>query len=177
MRRGLISVALMIASAHACAGMDACFAHAAARRHININLLYAIGQVESDYVPEATNKKTHAIGVMQILPWHLTWLARYGITEPDLYDACTNINVGAFVLADFIRMYGNTWRAVGAYGAGVGAGKEAARTSYAQLVEVAYEKIARGGAPSTVAVQRVSAKGQSTRRSGQTATRPMMVED
>ncbi|WP_244864210.1 lytic transglycosylase domain-containing protein [Paraburkholderia aspalathi] len=106
-----------------------------------MNLLRAMGRVESNYRPYVTNPKTGAIGEMQIMPFHLNWLKKYGIYERDLYDECTNINVAAFLLSDFIRMYGNTWRAVGAYGAGIAKDKEQARIGYAQQVQQAYERI------------------------------------
>lgn len=146
----LLALAGLTGQAHA--DTDACFAHAAQRRNLNVNLLRAIARVESNYRPYVTNTKTYAIGEMQIMPFHLNWLKRYGIYEHDLYDACTNINVGAFVLADFIRMYGNTWRAVGAYGAGISPNKEQARIGYVQLVQQAYEHITNRSAGSPVIV-------------------------
>lgn len=146
---------LLIASNAARADTDECFAHAAQRRHLNVNLLRAIARVESNYRPYVTNTKTYAIGEMQIMPFHLNWLKKYGIYERDLYDACTNINVGAFLLSDFVRMYGNTWRAVGAYVAGMAADKEQARIGYAQLVQQAYDRITNP-APTKSATARVS---------------------
>jgi soluble lytic murein transglycosylase-like protein len=134
-------LAMLTACDPAHANFGACFEHAAQRRHIDVNLLLAIGHVESRYRPWEINGHTGAIGVMQIMPFHLKWLQRYGIDRIDLLDGCTNINVGAFLLADFIRMYGNTWRAVGAYGAGIAPDKEKARIEYAQLVERAYEHL------------------------------------
>lgn len=166
---------VLVASIPAHAGTDECFRHAAARRHINVDLLYAIARVESHYDPAATNAKSHAIGMMQILPWHLKWLQKYGISREDLYEACTNINVGAFILADFVRMYGYTWRAVGAYGVGMEKGKDSARIAYAQLVERAYERITRGG------IEKVSApvgrRGSALLQPATTGARPVMVSE
>lgn len=120
----------------------ACFQHASNRRKLDLNLLLAIGKVESNYRAEVTNERSSAIGVMQIMPFHLGWLKKYGIYERDLYDACTNINVGSALLADFMRMYGgDTWRAVGAYGAGIKPEKERARVAYAQLVRDVYQRL------------------------------------
>lgn len=149
-------LALLIVSNAARASTDECFAHAAQRRHINVNLLRAIAKVESDYRPYVTNADTNAIGEMQIMPFHLKWLQKYGIYERDLYDACTNINVGAFLLSDFIRMYGNTWRAVGAYGAGIAPNKEQARIGYARLVQRMYERLIRLPASSPAAARPVN---------------------
>lgn len=145
-RRAAVLFTMLLACAPAHADLGACFEHAAQRRHLDVNLLLAIGHVESRYRPWEVNARTGAIGLMQIMPFHLKWLQRYGIERSDLLDGCTNINVGAFLLADFIRMYGNTWRAVGAYGAGIAADKEKARIEYAELVEHTYEQLTHPGA-------------------------------
>lgn len=140
-RYAVMLIAMLVACSPARADLRECFEHAAQRRHIDVNLLLAIGHVESRYRPWEINTKTGAIGVMQIMPFHLRWLQRYGIERNDLLDGCTNVNVGTFLLADFIRMYGNTWRAVGAYGAGIAPDKEIARIRYAQLIEQTYRRL------------------------------------
>ncbi|UVA77156.1 invasion protein IagB [Pandoraea aquatica] len=143
MKRLLTAAALLATLAFnaAHAGIDDCFVRAAAQRNLDVNLLRAIGKVESNFRPHVVNKDSNAIGLMQIMPFHLGWLRKYGIYERDLFDACTNVNVASVLLADFIRMYGNTWRAVGAYGAGIKPDKENARNEYAKLVKRAYENI------------------------------------
>jgi soluble lytic murein transglycosylase-like protein len=135
----------MLLSVPAHAGFDECFVRAAQKRKLDVNLLRAIAKVESGFQPHVVNKTSYAIGLMQIMPFHLGWLSKYGIYERDLFDACTNINVAAVLLADFVRMYGDTWRAVGAYGAGIKPDKERARNEYAGLVKKAYEKITDPG--------------------------------
>ncbi|MGR9624314.1 lytic transglycosylase domain-containing protein, partial [Pandoraea sputorum] len=107
-------LAAILLSVPAHAGFDECFVSAAQKRKLDVNLLRAIAKVESDFQPHAVNKTSYAIGLMQIMPFHLGWLRKYEIYERDLFDACTNINVAAVLLADFVRMYGDTWRAVGA---------------------------------------------------------------
>lgn len=102
------------------ASQAACFADAASRFHVSENLLRAIAKVESNFDPEAVNPSSRALGVMQIHPSNFVALGRYGITEKDLRDPCTNIHVGAWLLAGFIRQYGAVWRAVGGFGAGNG---------------------------------------------------------
>lgn len=144
-RLSSILLVLLLICTSARADLNACFENAAKRRNISVDLLRAIGHVESRYRPWVTNAKSGAIGVMQIMPFHLTWLRKYGIERNDLLDGCTNINVGAFLLADFIRMYGSTWRAVGAYGAGIAPDKERARAEYARLVRTSLERITQGG--------------------------------
>lgn len=46
---------------------------------------------------------------------HFPELARYGIGRDQLLDGCTNIYVAAWHLAKQVRVYGNTWTAVGTY--------------------------------------------------------------
>ncbi|MDF0506757.1 lytic transglycosylase domain-containing protein [Burkholderia cenocepacia] len=142
----IVLVLLLSSSAAQAADLNVCFENAARRRNINVDLLRAIGHVESRFRPWVTNAESGAIGVMQIMPVHLKWLRKYGIDRDDLYDGCTNINVGAFVLADMIRMFGPTWRAVGAYGAGIAPNKERARLGYASLVRASLERLTRHGA-------------------------------
>ncbi len=85
-------------------------------------LLHALIETESaGKCPRrhATNTNgSYDIGCMGI---NSSWLPRlhadFGITEVELYDTCTNINVGAWILARNVRAYGNHWRAVGAYNA------------------------------------------------------------
>lgn len=101
----------------------ACWDEAAQRYHINPRLLYAIAKCESDIRPEAVNRShrartgTYDIGLMQINSSHLQQLSAYGIGEQQLHDACTNIQVGAWILADKIHRHGLSWDAVGAYNA------------------------------------------------------------
>lgn len=102
------------------ADMEACVRQAARRYQVDERLIHAIIQVESSGNPSASNRNANGsedIGVMQINSSWLPVLGRYGIKRRHLDDPCTNVHVGAWVLAGNIARYGYTWRAVGAYNA------------------------------------------------------------
>ncbi|WP_133667633.1 lytic transglycosylase domain-containing protein [Paraburkholderia sp. BL10I2N1] len=97
-----------------------CIDDAAAYHHISAQLVHAIAQHESGMRASAVNVNgngTEDIGLMQINSSWLPALARYGIRRENLFNACVNAYVGAWILASNIRQFGPTWKAVGAYNA------------------------------------------------------------
>lgn len=98
-----------------------CWAAAALRYDLPVDLLYAIGQVESSHNPNAiahANNGTRSVGIMQINSSWFEQLATMGIHEADLADPCINIQVGAWILRQEVERYGYSWEAIGAYYAG-----------------------------------------------------------
>ncbi|MGZ3236657.1 MAG: lytic transglycosylase domain-containing protein [Burkholderiaceae bacterium] len=96
----------------------ACWEEAAYKYAINADLLYAIAKTESNLNPRAMNRNkngSYDIGLMQINSSWLPALRKLGLNEQQLYDPCTNIQVGAWILAQNMQRLGNSWDAVGAY--------------------------------------------------------------
>jgi soluble lytic murein transglycosylase-like protein len=122
----------------------ACWSDAERLYGVSSHLLHAVARAESDLQPGAVNLThrartgTYDIGLMQINSSHLPKLARHGISESDLLEPCTNIKVGAWLLADSFARLGVSWDAVGAYNAACtqlkGDDCAAARSRYAWRV-------------------------------------------
>ena len=144
MRLGLPLLAVVASTAITPSSSMACWEQAASRYGVSSHLLYAVARAESDLNPAAVNlehKKrtgTYDIGLMQINSSHLPTLARFGISERDLYEPCTNIMVGAWLLAEQFSRQGVSWDSVGAYNAACTQLKDtacrAARSTYAWRV-------------------------------------------
>lgn len=142
-----------------------CFEEAGQRYGIAPELLAAIAQVESSMNPAAINgsheKRTGSVdlGLMQINSRHLPRLQQWGITrEALLSDACLNVMVGAWILADHIERHGADWNGIGSYNAACtqlrGQACTDARNTYAWKVYRALNRQnSRTGTPARGAAQ------------------------
>jgi soluble lytic murein transglycosylase-like protein len=103
-------------------------------------LARAIATHESHMRADAVHRNTDGsrdIGLMQVNSSWLPTLARYGIKESDLFNACTNAYVGNWILADNIARLGFNWDAVGAFNAVTPSKREAyARSIYRTLMSI-----------------------------------------
>jgi soluble lytic murein transglycosylase-like protein len=105
-------------SVGAAASRAYCFDDAARRYGIEPNLLRAIAAHESQGASQTTVSNSNGSvdrGLMGINSVHLPDLAAYGINARSLYDPCTNVMAGAWLLKKKILRHGYTWNAVGAY--------------------------------------------------------------
>ncbi len=138
MRSTVIFMILLVAVVNSVSA-ESCWRSAAERYGINTTILRAIAMTESAMNAHAVNRNTNGsvdVGLMQINSRWFPRLAEMGIQPGDLWDRCTNIEVGAWVLAGYIRRFGYNWRAIGAYNAGPSStpGSERKRRNYAQRV-------------------------------------------
>jgi soluble lytic murein transglycosylase-like protein len=140
---------LMVAMLSGVAGLAQadCWEEAGREFSIAPELLYAIAEQESGLDPSVIGHNSNGsrdIGLMQINSSHLPRLAKQNITEKTLLNnSCQSLKVGAGILADFMRRYGYSWKAVGAYNAGgaENSGADQRRRAYAKKVAVRYQRV------------------------------------
>lgn len=95
-----------------------CIEKAAATFGTHPDVLRAIAIVESKVRPQAVNVNPNGSvdrGLFQINSIHLPELAQAGIGPEDLHDVCLSSNVAALLLKRKMKVFGDTWAAVGAY--------------------------------------------------------------
>ncbi len=118
-----------------------CFQEAGKAYGVSPFLLEAIMLVESQGNAGAINHNgdgSYDFGLMQINSY---WAKPWGLEVWNtLGNPCVNVYAGAYVLADCIRRYGQTWGAVGCYNA-QSAWK---RIDYARKVKDVYERLVAG---------------------------------
>lgn len=121
MRLKLALVAALFSAIVTAYAGENCWESSGARYNVPPTLLYAIAKTESGLNPRAVNRANANgsvdVGLMQINSFWFPVLARYGISKEMLFDACTSIEVGAWILAQNFRTHGVNWKAVGAYNA------------------------------------------------------------
>jgi soluble lytic murein transglycosylase-like protein len=114
-----------------------CFEEAGRMYGISPQILWGIAKVESNLDPSTVNWNqdgTYDFGIMQI---NSSWYTALGKEIWNrLGDPCINVYVGAWVLAQCIQRYGNTWEAVGCYNAS----SKSKRVRYAERVYDALRK-------------------------------------
>lgn len=117
-RRGLTAAVLALVlpgASHA-----DCFDVAGLRYGVSPLLLRAVALQESGMNPHASHRNTNGstdIGLMQINASWLPVLARHGIQPGDLWEPCTNVMVGAWILGTNFQAMGRNISALGAYNA------------------------------------------------------------
>lgn len=119
--RSTTAVILMFAATPNVFAYHSCWQFASERYGVHEHVLKAIALTESAMDVNAINRNSNGsvdVGLMQINSQWFPQLAEMGIKPGDLWNPCTNIQVGAWVLAGEIRRFGYNWQAIGAYNAG-----------------------------------------------------------
>jgi len=112
-----------------------CFQQAGQQYGVSPELLRAIAKAESNLSPSATNHNRNGsvdIGLMQI---NSIWADQLGPTWDSLFDPCTNVMVGAWILSQCIKDYGSNWQAVGCYHSRTPAKRDAYAARIAHIYE------------------------------------------
>jgi soluble lytic murein transglycosylase-like protein len=93
-----------------------CFEQAGAEYGLAPEILQSISTTESEnkpYVVHWNTDGTFDVGLMQI---NSSWEKSVGKEMwSRLFDPCTNVRVGAWILAQCVKRYGYGWKAVGCY--------------------------------------------------------------
>lgn len=125
--------------------LQGCWDKAGKAYNIDPWLLFAVAKVESSFNSNAINKnkdkrKSTDVGMMQINTFWFPTLAKLGITEEHLYDPCTSVFVGAWIMAQNIQRLGYNQDGIGAYNS---PHNVTIRRSYARKVYAAYYELVK----------------------------------
>lgn len=118
----IVCYGILLANFGYAAKLEQCFNIASSKYQIPSKLLKAIAQTETKQNPLAihvNDNHTYDIGIMQINSTWLPKLKRVGIHRIDLLDGCSNIQIGAWILAQNIKQYGFNLKAIGAYNSSI----------------------------------------------------------
>ncbi len=150
-----LQIAVMLAALGAPLAAEAmCWGDASQDSGIPVGVLKAVVKTESGFNPKAVHRNPDGsvdIGFAQINSRWLPKLEKFGIREEDLYDACTNLKVGAWILSQNAKKLGWNWNAIGAYNVGCAKLSESEcerrRNQYAWKVHAALQKVGDIGQP------------------------------
>lgn len=132
-----------------------CFNEAGARYRVDPLLLRAIAQVESGMKPGVIGKNisgkkvlSRDYGLMQINDRHIPQLRKMGILNSEQYllvNPCLNVQIGAWILAKYLKQCGVNWECLGSYNTGFAKDNTPRRMIYARKVYATYIKSRRSG--------------------------------
>ena len=121
--------------------ISGCWDKAAAIYGVDPWLLMAIAKTESSFNSTAINinkNKSTDIGMMQINTIWLPTLKKFGIQKEHLFNPCTSVFVGAWILAQNIKNFGYNQDGIGAYNS---PSNIKIRRNYAQKVYSSYREL------------------------------------
>lgn len=125
--------------------LTGCWDRAGAAYKVDPWLLMAVAKVESGFKSTAINvnkdkSKSMDLGMMQINTTWLPTLKKFGITPKDLFNSCTSVFVGAWIIAQNIRHFGYNQDGIGAYNS---PRNVTIRRNYARKVYIAYNELVK----------------------------------
>lgn len=121
--------------------LNGCWDRAAKTYGVDPWLLMAIAQVESGFKRYAINKNSNAsvdLGMMQINSFWLPTLKKFGIDTRHLFEPCTSVFVGAWIVKQNINRFGYNQDGIGAYNS---PNNITIRRNYAKKVYNAYNQL------------------------------------
>lgn len=121
--------------------LNGCWDKAGAAYGVDPWLLFSIAKVESSFNGRAINANrngTYDLGLMQINSFWLPTLRKFGIDTRQLFEPCTSVFVGAWIVSQNIRRFGYNQDGIGAYNS---PGNIGIRRNYARKVYQAYYEL------------------------------------